>query len=240
LWNSLKSFIISKTTTMKTRINEVTIAEPCLQNWDEMEKGEGFNFCTACSKNVIDFSAYTNAEIIQVLSNSGSSVCGRLSQSQLNQLNYHLSVVPTSNRNWMKYLGVLAIGMSIFIMDAKAENLKTPIAIARSINHITDDKKTVLPKKIYGYVIGLDNKPAAGIRLAILYTKYFALTDKNGRYEITLDNKFDITNNRLAVESMRFASVLTLDFSKEQQNNLKLKKAEPMIMGGIRIVPQKK
>eukprot|EP01012_Entosiphon_sulcatum_P049988 TRINITY_DN68732_c0_g1_i1.p1 TRINITY_DN68732_c0_g1~~TRINITY_DN68732_c0_g1_i1.p1 ORF type:complete len:226 (-),score=30.64 TRINITY_DN68732_c0_g1_i1:587-1264(-) len=225
---------------MKTRINEVTIAEPCSQNWDEMEKGAGFNFCKACSKNVIDFSGYTNAEIIQILANSGSSVCGRLSQSQLNQLNYHLSVVPTSNRNWMKYLGVLAIGMSIFATDAKAEKLKTPIEITKSIHNKTDDKKPVIPKKIYGYVIGADNKVVAGIRLSILDTKYTALTNKNGRYEIVLDNQFDISKNQLVVESKHYSAFLTLDFSKEKQNDLQLKKAEPIMMGKIAIAPKKK
>ncbi|GAA4198412.1 hypothetical protein GCM10022289_07090 [Pedobacter jeongneungensis] len=225
---------------MKTRINEVTIAEPCSQNWDEMEKGAGFNFCTACSKNVIDFSGYTSAEIIQVLASSGSSVCGRLSQSQLNQLNLQLSIVPTRNRNWMKYLGVLAIGMSIFVMDARAENLKMPIEITKSINNKTDDKKPVVPKKIYGYVIGADKKPAAGIRLSILDTKYATLTDKNGRYEILLDSKFNSSKNQLIVESIRYSAFLTLDFFKEKQNNLQLKKAEPMIMGEIAIMPIKK
>ncbi|MDQ0640584.1 hypothetical protein QF042_004149 [Pedobacter sp. W3I1] len=225
---------------MKTRISEVTIPEPCLQNWDEMEKGTGFNFCKACSKNVIDFSGYTNAEIIGVLANSGSSVCGRLSQTQLNQLNYHLSIVPTSNKNWMKYLGVLAIGMSVFVMEARAENLKTPIEITSSLNKRADDTKTAVPKKIYGYVIGADHKPVAGIRLAILDTKFFAMTDKNGRYEITFDNKFDLNNNKLVVESMRFSAFLTIDFSKEKQSNLNLKKAEPMIMGLVISTVKKK
>jgi len=225
---------------MKASINEVTIAEPCLQNWDEMEKGAGFNFCTACSKNVIDFSGYTNAEIISVLANSASSVCGRLSQSQLNQLNYHLAIVPTTNRNWMKYLGVLAIGMSIFVMDASAGQLKAPIENNRSVHNKTEDKKPILPKKIYGYVIGADSKPAAGIRLVIIDTRFFALTDKNGRYEITLDDQFDVKNNKLMVESMRYGAVLTLNFSKEKQNELKLKKAEPMIMGRIIMAPKKK
>lgn len=225
---------------MKTRINEVTIAEPCLQNWDKMEKGEGFNFCKACSKNVIDFSGYTNAEIISVLAGASSSVCGRLSQAQLNQLNHHLSVVPATNRNWMKYLGVLAIGMSIFVMDVRAENLKAPIEITNSINNRADDTKTLAPKKIYGYVIGAGNKPAAGIRLAIVNTEFFALTDKNGRYEITLDDKFDVSKNKLVVESLQYHAILTLDFSKGKQNNLKLQKAESMIMGKIMIAPKKK
>jgi hypothetical protein len=225
---------------MKTRINEVTIAEPCLQNWDEMDKGEGFNFCKACSKNVIDFSGYTDAEIISVLAGASSSVCGRLSKTQLNQLNYHLSIVPTTNRNWMKYLGVLAIGVSVFVVDARATGFKVPIEIAKSINNRTNDTKPIVPKKIYGYVIGADNKPAVGIRLVIADTKFFSITDKNGRYEITLDDRFDVNNNKLMVESMRYGAVLTLDFSKEKQNNLKLKKAEPMIMGKIMIAPKKK
>lgn len=229
-----------KISTMKTRINEVTIAEPCLQNWDEMDKGAGFNFCKACSKNVIDFSGHTNAEIISVLAGTSSSVCGRLSETQLNQLNYHLSIVPTSNRNWMKCLGVLAIGMSIFVMDARAENLKATIEITNCINNRVDDTKPLVPKKIYGYVIGADNKPAIGIRLVIADTKFFALTDKNGRYEITLDDKFDVSKNQLVVDSIQYSAFIILDFSKEKQNNLTLKKAEHMIMGKIMIAPKKK
>ena len=225
---------------MKTRINEVAIAEPCLQNWDEMDKREGFNFCKACSKNVIDFSGYTNAEIISVLAGASSSVCGRLSKTQLNQLNYHLSIVPTSNRNWMKYLGVLAIGVSVFVMDVRAENFKTPIEITNSINNRTHVSKPVVLKKIYGYVIGADNKPAVGIRLVIADTKFFSITDKNGRYEITLDDKFDVSKNKLVVESLQYHAILTLDFSKGKQNNLKLQKAESMIMGKIMIAPKKK
>ena len=219
---------------MKATIKEVTIADPCTQNWDEMEKGAGFNFCKACSKNVIDFSGYTNAEIIKVLSNASStSICGRLSQTQLNQLNYHLSIVPVTNRNWMKYLGVLAIGASIFIHDAKAETFKKPVEIVKSINDRADDKKPIVVKKIYGYVFDVNNKPAAGIRLVLAGTKLFASTDKDGRYEITLDTLFDVKHNQLVVESARYAAVLALDFSKEKQNNLKLNKAEQMIMGVI-------
>lgn len=225
---------------MKNKINEVTIAEPCAQNWDEMIKGEGFNFCIACSINVIDFSDYTNAEIINVLANAGSAICGRMSRSQLNQLNYHLTIVPTNNRNWMKYLGVLAIGMSIFMMDAKAENFREPIEINKNIVTKTDHKKPIIPKRMFGYVIGADKKPVAGIRLAILDTKYAALTDKNGRYEIVLDNKFDIGKIQLMVEHLRYSAFLTLDFSKEKQNNLELKQVEPMIMGRMLIAPKKK
>ncbi|WP_406825931.1 hypothetical protein [Pedobacter sp. KACC 23697] len=225
---------------MKNKINEVSIAGPCTQNWDEMAQSEGFNFCKVCSKNVIDFSGYTNAEIIGVLANAGSALCGRMSQSQLNQLNYHLAIVPANNKNRMKYLGVLAIGMSIFMTDAKAENLKEPFEIVKSVNEKRDHKKPIVPKRIFGYVIGADKKPVVGIKLSILDTKYATLTDKNGRYEIILHDKFDTTKNQLVVESILYPAFLRLDFSKEKQTNLQIKKAEPMIMGRMIITSKKK
>ncbi|MGM9478580.1 carboxypeptidase-like regulatory domain-containing protein [Pedobacter sp. GSP4] len=224
---------------MKTRINEVTIAEPCQQNWDEMEKGAGFGFCKACSKNVIDFSGYTTAEIISVLASASSSVCGRLSQAQLNQLNYHLSIVPTGNRNWMKYLGVLAIGVSIFMMDAKAQIANAPIETVKTPNKKTDDAKPLRSQKIYGYVLNHDNKPLAGIKLSIFNTKHGALTDENGRYQFVLDDKFDIRNNHLTAESLQYNGAIFIDFSKEEQKNLKLKREDNMIMGIILPPPPK-
>lgn len=224
---------------MKVPFNEITIAEPCKQNWDEMEKGSGFNFCAACSKNVIDFSGYTNAQIIQTLASASSTVCGRLSKSQLNQLNYHLTFVPVTNRNWMKYLGVLAIGASIFVQDAKAESFKTSVETFKTIQYKSDDKKPVIPEKIYGYIIGIDNKPATGVKISIFDTQYSVLTDKNGRYEIVLDHKFDTTKNELIVESARYIGFLVLNFSKAKQNDLKLKKAESMIMGKIIMTTKK-
>ena len=224
---------------MKVPFNEITIAEPCTQNWEEMQKGSGFNFCAACSKNVIDFSGYTNAQIIQTLASASSSVCGRLSQAQLNQLNYHLTLVPATNRNWMKYLGVLAIGVSIFVQDAKAESFKTSVETFKTIQYKSDDKKPVIPEKIYGYVIGIDNKPAAGVKISIFDTQYSVLTDKNGRYEIVLDHKFDTTKNQLMVENAKYTGFLVLNFSKAKQNDLKLKKAESMIMGKIIMTSKK-
>ncbi|RZL43589.1 MAG: hypothetical protein EOP00_22455, partial [Pedobacter sp.] len=72
---------------MKANITEVKIAEPCSQNWEEMENRGENKFCLSCNKSVTDFTGYTNAEIIKILSNTSSETCGRLTQTQLNQLN---------------------------------------------------------------------------------------------------------------------------------------------------------
>ncbi|PWS31280.1 carboxypeptidase-like regulatory domain-containing protein [Pedobacter paludis] len=222
---------------MKTKAMEITIAEPCKQDWDLMEKGDGYNFCLSCNKAVIDFSDYSNTDIIKLISNSSSTVCGRMSQSQLNQLNYHLMVMHTG-RSWMKYFGVLAIGASIFVSDANASVVKYPIAIEKKFNDTKVDLKPITVKRIYGYVLDANKRPMAGIRLVIDNTKAFALTDKNGRYEIKLDQGFDPKNNFLYVDSARFSAELIVNYTREKQDNLVLLIQKPMIMGVIIAKPR--
>lgn len=221
-----------KYTKMKNSQPQITIAEPCSQNWDEMEKKDGYNFCEACNKCVVDFTDYSSAEIIKTLANSSTEICGRLTKTHLNQLNYHLVVAPI-NKNWMKYLGVLAIGASIFMQTANATIVKPRTEFIKSINPNEDNKKPITINKINGYILGEDKKPLSGIRLVIPNTKYYAITDKEGRYEIVFENGLDIKNNALVVQSARYAATMILNFSREKQNDLILKMEEQMIVGKI-------
>jgi len=227
----------SKTGNMKNSNTKITIAKPCTQNWAEMQKEADFGFCTVCSKNVIDFTNYSNAEIISVLTQASASVCGRLSVMQLNQLNHYLIVKP-ANRNWIKYLGVLAIGAAIFSQDASAAIPR----VATEISIGTGEKRAEKPlvvNKITGRILDPNKKPVAGIRLVILNTPYYATTDENGQYEILLKNNLNVKNNKLSVQSARNSAILIIKYTKVKQNDIMLKD-EPMIMGEIVIPTPKK
>jgi len=223
---------------MKSSSLAITIPKPCHADWDLMEKRDQSNFCTLCSKAVIDFSKYSNAEIIQLLKSTTGEICGRMSESQLRSLNYQLMVAP-AGKTWLKYLGVLAIGASIFVSDANATVLKPSITTEKNMETKPSDAKPKLIKKITGYVVDVNNKPIEGIRLLLQHTKLFATTDKNGRYEIKLPDGFDTKNNNLIVESLRFGGSLTVNFSQEKQNNLILDAQEKMIMGKIIMPPRR-
>jgi hypothetical protein len=227
-----------KISTMKTRINEVTIAEPCLQNWDEMDKGEGFNFCKACRKNVIDFSGYTNAEIISVLAGASSSVCGRLSQAQLNQLNHHLSVVPTTNRNWMKYLGVLAIGVIVFTHNASAVPIKKNVEIVhtKDVPQLNKADVPTILRTFYGYMFLRNNKvPMVGLKLRLKGTDITAITDKNGRYEFKIDNKLNWKYNELIADDGKYVVSFKLNEKTVKQKDYYPYSAEDTILGKIAV-----
>lgn len=224
---------------MKTSVTKISIDEPCSQNWATMEKREKERFCATCQKCVVDFSTYTNAEIIQVLSNATGEVCGRLTQTQLDQLNYHLVLVP-AQRNWMKYLGVLAIGASIFAQTASAAVPKEVPAIVASLHAKGDDPKPAKIKRIYGYVLDGDKKPFSGIEVRIANTKLIAKTDKNGRYEIKLLAGFNVKNKQLLFSDNQMElAKFNIDYSREKQQELTLV-INSYIMGKIAMPIEKR
>lgn len=200
---------------MKTKAISITIPEPCTQNWDLMEERKGHKFCSSCQKTVTDFTGYSNAEIVKLLSASKTGMCGRLTNTQLAQLEYYLIPIPQHN-NWMKYLGVLAIGTVLFMESCSKNKIETK-------PHVVD--------KIYGYVIGPDNKPITEYNVKVLNTKLSAKTDQNGRYEMRIDNKLDTAYNRLSTDGFDFEGSITINYLKEKQEPLKLQENEFTVMG---------
>lgn len=66
---------------------KLSIPEPCHENWGEMTTTQSGRFCGVCTKNVVDFTNKLPHEIQQYFQNtSETSVCGRLSNAQLDQI----------------------------------------------------------------------------------------------------------------------------------------------------------
>ena len=63
------------------------IDEPCNENWEVMSAVEKGRFCDVCSKDVIDFTKFTDDEIVEYFQNrremKSMSVCGRFKASQI-------------------------------------------------------------------------------------------------------------------------------------------------------------
>ena len=61
----------------------IKIDKPCHEKWSNMSTTEKGKFCSMCTKEVVDFTSSTNAEIAAHLSKAEGSVCGRLYSSQV-------------------------------------------------------------------------------------------------------------------------------------------------------------
>ena len=60
------------------------INEPCHQKWDQMTTTQQGKFCTSCSKQVIDFTTFTDAQIAAYVEKAnGNLFCGNFDADQL-------------------------------------------------------------------------------------------------------------------------------------------------------------
>lgn len=65
---------------------QLTIPEPCHENWQQMTPTDQGRFCNACAKEVIDFSTMTDIQVLNYFTNmTHEKVCGRALPEQLDR-----------------------------------------------------------------------------------------------------------------------------------------------------------
>jgi len=64
---------------------QLHIPSPCHEDWSSMHPSGNGRACMACQKTVVDFTAMSDAEILQYMRETGSHVCGRLTPGQMNR-----------------------------------------------------------------------------------------------------------------------------------------------------------
>ena len=99
---------------------QLTIAEPCHENWDGMTPVEKGKFCGSCQKQVIDFSNMSDRQVAEFFKKpSTGSVCGRFMTDQLDRP----IEIPRKRIPWVKYFFQIAI--PAFLVSIKATAQKT-------------------------------------------------------------------------------------------------------------------
>jgi hypothetical protein len=94
---------------------QLSIDDPCHENWDKMTAAEQGRYCGSCQKQVVDFTSMTDAQLATYFKKpSTGSVCGRFYDDQLNR---HIQV-PKKAIPWIKYF--FQIALPAFLMSAKA------------------------------------------------------------------------------------------------------------------------
>jgi len=89
-----------------------------MQSWSEMTPEGHGRFCGACSQTVIDFSSYTDEQLIAFFSTEKTDrVCGRFRDSQV--------TVPIGHaRRWWTWVRSVAAVLLPFLMTSKADAQK--------------------------------------------------------------------------------------------------------------------
>jgi hypothetical protein len=100
-------------------MKNISIPEPCHENWADFTPTQKGAFCGSCQIDVIDFSTKTPNEVKSILlENSGKHLCGRFKKSQLLELNDDFGAWQNQSvksfQSKFLYACLIVFGMTLF------------------------------------------------------------------------------------------------------------------------------
>jgi len=170
--------------------NTVTISvkEPCTKNFSTFSTTKKGGFCQSCEKEVIDFTKFSDKELVRYLSSTNKKTCGKFNVMQLktykpNSL-HHM-------KHAMIYKGIAMMSFSLLalctmeVKGQKRASVERPIEITMpevmgdiSYVEIEQTKYTVT-----GTIVDEANEPLPGVNIVLKGTTVGTQTDFDGKFE---------------------------------------------------------
>ena len=182
---------------------QLSIPEPCHENWHMMTPTQQGRFCNACSKEVVDFSMMTDTEVLNYFTSiTYEKVCGRALPSQLDRT-IDWPKDPKKRLFW--YWNYIVM---FFMFFSKANTVKAQGSVKRIIEisntpacKVGETVKSS-SRVISGKVTDIDGNPVsfATIKIKGLLTGLSA--DANGAYLIRVN-----PNNVLLISGAGYKEV---------------------------------
>jgi CarboxypepD_reg-like domain/Secretion system C-terminal sorting domain/Carboxypeptidase regulatory-like domain len=218
---------------------QLSIPEPCHQNWDKMNLTEQGRFCNACAKQVVDFSNMSDTQVLNYFSAlKDEKVCGRAYPDQLERA-ITMPAEPKKRLFWYwNYITML------FLFFSKSNNAKAQGGIkiimeSQLKSKTSPDITNALQGRLGGIVISNTNiikgkitddkgEPLAGVTVKIKDAQIATATDANGFYTIKVNSKLD----KLQISAVGFQTK-DIVLTGVNNNDIVLSKMELQAMGEV-------
>jgi hypothetical protein len=224
---------------------KLSIPKPCVEDWDKMTLGEKGRHCSLCNNTIIDFSTFTDKELVAYLSKAKGEICGRVDNSQLNRL---LVANELSNTPAFRRLLLGAALTAGIASTAHSQNIKQPKAYPHPVGYIADTNVPKMNKTIAadtstvfkGTVI--ESQKGQSITYVDLFIQFDSTystsvyIDSDGKFSIPVPNKYLDKKNSLVFSAYGYLErKLTFYFSKtNNEMTIRMRKSKQdrtMIMG---------
>lgn len=171
---------------------QISIPQPCTENWELMTPNQHGRHCALCSKTVVDFTKYTDEELITFFAQQNSNICGRIKNSQQNRTIVSPQIIPPTKRTWMPnplvWVVPMLIGFSQSLLSQTIPANKESLQQAQL--HPTPQKQTDTIQTIRGIVVDEETgEGLIGVNVSIEGLQVGAYTDMDGRFVIKISNK---------------------------------------------------
>jgi CarboxypepD_reg-like domain/Secretion system C-terminal sorting domain len=216
---------------------QLSIPAPCHQNWQHMSPTEQGRFCNACAKEVIDFSAMSDSEVLNFFTAATSkNVCGRTYPDQLDRIIQ--PPVPAKKIWYWNYVAMLLLFFSKSTetkaqIKGKIAVAPKPVPVYQQVMGIVALPTSSKPinQKIEGRIIDEKGNGIAFASIKIANKNTGTQADKNGYFTI-LANK---NNDELECSAVGFEKS-TIKLSTFSDATIVLKMLVHQMMGDIVMV----
>lgn len=167
---------------MNKQAIHVSVNKPCNQDWGQMSPVDAGRFCNACDKIVTDFSSMSDEELLSFFAKqpAGAQPCGHFRKDQLNK-----TITVPEPRKAFKFFRLAAsflLAQALLYQEKAFGKTKPQIEVV-SPAEITGDRDITITGRVLDYH---SDNPVAGLKVYVDSTELYAITDKNGRFAITV------------------------------------------------------
>lgn len=165
---------------------QISIPNPCTEDWNKMTPAEQGRFCSSCQKCVMDFTTFSDKQLYQYLTqHKNEHICGRYYSTQLNK---DIQSPVQSQISLHKYF--IALGLTIVLSEIPAQQLfaKAPY-VYQTPHYVPPEDSTNNTHLLIGTVWDTTKEPIIGAFVEVFQngiTRTSTVTDEEGRYGITL------------------------------------------------------
>lgn len=160
---------------METKIN-ISIPQPCHENWQEMKAEDKGRFCNSCQKKVFDFTSSSDREIVNAFEKN-NNLCGRFLNTQLDR-----DLVKPKEKSSLWLAVTTAFITLIGLNEVKAQE---PVKIEQTDKKVLDDNISNQNDEIeVSGVVSDSSGFVPGANIVIKGTKKSTQTDYDGKFSI--------------------------------------------------------
>lgn len=121
----------------------------CDQKWELMPEQDGGRLCDTCERVLIDFTPYTEQEVLNQQRANDFKICGRYTREQVDRLHRHLTLEETqNNRPWLVSLA-MGLGSLLPLGVAAQDNVIKLEDISLSVDSSTYQTVSVVSGSLF-------------------------------------------------------------------------------------------
>jgi CarboxypepD_reg-like domain len=172
----------------------LSIPNSCSENWNNMTPQEKGRFCDSCQKCVVDFTAMTDAAVLDYFNKYNGKICGRFDKRQLDR------VLIINDKRFQKRFNIaasllllssLGFGNTVkneAVLPLKVQQFDVRNTVSEAQNKFLNDSISNDRITIGGKIFTAENpkEPLVGASILIKGTSIGRVTDIEGEFAFTI------------------------------------------------------